>query len=135
MAGPKGSKYFDVFLNYQIKLSSKTQQGSLNDSLIRLLQEIATEGSLKMAAENRKLSYRKAWGDIKDAELFLGFELIETVRGGKDGGQSRLTKDGEELVMAFEELYDEFDTAIYRITRKFFHQLNQKDGQTPEKSH
>ena len=135
MAGPKGSKYFDVFLDYQIKLNSKSEKGKVDDTVIDLLIEIESLGSLKMAAEKVGLSYRKAWGDVKDAERFLGFELVEGIRGGKDGGLSRLTADGENLVLAFKELHKEFDEAIYRITRQFFHKLNQGDLETPVKSH
>ena len=132
MAGPKGSKYFDVFLDYQIELNSKSQKGKVADTVIMLLVEIESLGSLKMAAEKVGLSYRKAWGDIKDAESFLGFEIVEGIRGGKDGGLSRLTADGENLVLAFKELHREFDQAIYRITRQFFHKLNKGDEETPE---
>ena len=135
MAGPKGSKYFDVFLDYQIELNSKSQEGKVDNIVIDLLIGIESLGSLKMAAEKVGLSYRKAWGDIKNAESFLGFELVKGVRGGKDGGLSRLTSDGENLVLAFQELHKEFDQAIYRITRQFFHKLNKGDEETPEKNH
>jgi molybdate transport system regulatory protein len=127
MAGPKGSKYFDVFLNYGITLNSKSQEGCISEATIELLKEIETYGSLKRAAQKQGLSYRKAWGDIKNAEKFLGFAIVEAVRGGKDGGLSRLTPDGQELVQAFRELHTEFNQAIYRITKKFFHKLNQQE--------
>lgn len=35
-----------------------------------------------------------------------------------------LTADGAELVEAFSQLHKEFDEAIYRTTKKFFHDLN-----------
>jgi molybdate transport system regulatory protein len=79
---------------------------------------------LRSASDSLHLSYRKAWGDIRKAEKFIGFTLVEKIRGGKDGGLSRLTEDGVELVEAFGQLHQEFDEAIYRTTKKFFHDLN-----------
>ena len=111
-------------------LSAVSGEGILGDGKYRLLRTIEEKGSLKAAAENLGMSYRKAWGDIKEAEGFLGLSLIDSTRGGKDGGLSRLTEDGKELLAAFEELHYQFDQAIHRITRQFFNKLNKKD--TPE---
>lgn len=124
MAGPKGSKYYNVFLEYGVWLTNQDSEGRLDDKLVKLLAGIRNNGSLRSAAESLGLSYRKAWGDIRKAEKFIGFALVEKVRGGKDGGLSRLTADGAELVEAFNHLHKDFDEAIYRTTKKFFHDLN-----------
>ena len=124
MAGPKGSKYYNVFLEYGVWLTNLESGGRLDDKLVRLLSGIRENGSLRSAADSLGLSYRKAWGDIRKAERFIGFALVEKIRGGKDGGLSRLTEDGTELVEAFSHLHKEFDDAIYRTTKNFFHDLN-----------
>ncbi len=124
MAGPIGSKYYNIFLDYGVWLTNKETGGRLDDTLVNLLREIQNNGSLRSAADTLGLSYRKAWGDIRKAEKFIGFALVEKIRGGKDGGLSRLTPDGKELVEAFDHLHQEFDEAIYRTTKKFFHDLN-----------
>lgn len=124
MAGPKGSKYYNVFLEYGVWLTSRESEGRLDDKLVRLLSGIQKSGTLRSAADTLGLSYRKAWGDIRKAEKFIGFALVEKIRGGKDGGLSRLTADGMELVEAFHQLHKDFDEAIYRTTKKFFHDLN-----------
>ncbi|NPA44955.1 MAG: hypothetical protein GXO49_05425, partial [Chlorobi bacterium] len=54
----------------------------------------------------------------------LKFCITETKRGGKDGGKTVLTDDGKNMLLAFDELSDEFDKAIYKIAKKFFHSLN-----------
>lgn len=125
MAGHKGAKYYNVFLNYRIWLN-KGKEGVLGDGKIKLLELIGKHGSLSAAAKEMGISYRKAWGNIKEAEEHLGFELVETYRGGQHGGASELTDDGKDLVDAFEELKKDFDAAIYKVTRKFFHKLNQE---------
>ncbi len=128
MAGPRGSRYYDVFLDYEVSLKSRKNSEHLNESLILLLKSIEKHGSLISAAREMKISYRKAWGDLQKAEAFLGFPLVEKQRGGTAGGESRLTADGAELVQAFRELHHEIDGAIHKITRKFFHALNHQEN-------
>ena len=124
MASPVGSKYYDVFLEYEVWLTKRGGDGRLDDQLVRLLSGIRQNGTIRSAADEIGLSYRKAWGDIRKAEKFIGFALVEKIRGGKTGGVSKLTRNGEELVEAFTQLHAEFDESIHRTTRKFFHDLN-----------
>jgi len=127
MAGPKGSKYYDIFLDYEVWLTNRETGNRINDQLVRLLTLIKKKGSIRSAAQESGLSYRKAWGDLRAAEKFLGFSLVDTFRGGKEGGQTRLTEDGADLVRGFSQLHQDFDRAIYKITREFFHKLNRME--------
>ncbi len=124
MAGSKGSKYFDIFLNYNFWLTGKDGSEILGKDFLLLLENIGKEGSIQAAAKKNKISYRKAWGDIKKTEESLKFALIETKRGGKDGGKSFLTKDAENMLEAFKELEAEFDKVVHDTARTFFHKLN-----------
>ncbi len=126
MAGSKGSKYFDVFLNYKFWLSQKDETEILGEQIINLLKDIESEGSIQAAAKKNSISYRKAWGDIKNAEEILKFAITEKTRGGKDGGRTILTEDGKNMLNAFEELEKEFDKAFYNTAKKFFNNLNKK---------
>jgi molybdate transport system regulatory protein len=128
MAGPKGSKYYDVFLDYKVWLTHRERGDHLDDHLVSLLSEIKKGGSIRAAADQLGLSYRKAWGDIREAEGFLGFQLLEKVRGGKDGGLSRLTAEGDHLVEAFRQLHEGINQSIHDITKRFFHQLNNRES-------
>lgn len=127
MAGPKGSKYYDIFLDYQISLEHKKTGNILDEYRFLLLKKIKESGSLKSAADQLGVSYRKAWGNVEDIEKGLGFKLLERQRGGAQGGQTKLTTDGEKLIEAHEELRTEFNTAIKMITKKFFNTLNTDD--------
>ncbi|MFO7616099.1 MAG: LysR family transcriptional regulator [Bacteroidales bacterium] len=124
MAGPRGSKYYDTFLHYTVWLENRSAGRVVDEELIRLLKAIENSGSLTTAANSLGMSYRKAWGDLKKAAGLLGFPLVETARGGKEGGHTRLSEDGLELVQALDELKEDFNQAIYRVTRKFFHKIN-----------
>ncbi|MGQ1784758.1 MULTISPECIES: winged helix-turn-helix domain-containing protein [unclassified Saccharicrinis] len=124
MAGPKGSKYYDIFLDYSIQLNHR-KKGSIMTSLhFSLLNAIHNMGSIKEAAEHLNISYRKAWGIIQKMEEQLGFNLLNRQRGGNQGGKTSLTNDGLNLITAHKELREEFDKSIHDMTKKFFHELN-----------
>jgi molybdate transport system regulatory protein len=126
MAGSKGAKYFDVFLDYKFWLQTKEGNSILGQGVVELLKNIKTEGSIQKAAIKSQISYRKAWGNIKKAEEILQFSIVEKKRGGVDGGKSLLTPDGENLLTAFEELKKGFDQSIYDVAKRFFRDLNTK---------
>jgi molybdate transport system regulatory protein len=118
MSRLKPSK-FEIFLNYKLWLSSVTGEGIIEEDRYKLLQLIRDKGSLKAAAEEMKISYRKAWGDMKKAEELLGYELIIRHRGGKDGGQSMLTDKAIRLLEAYKELHTSMDDAVEQAYQEF----------------
>ncbi|MCK4478329.1 winged helix-turn-helix domain-containing protein [Candidatus Bathyarchaeota archaeon] len=69
-----------------------------------LLEKIREEGSLSAAAKTSGMSYRYAWGLIKDAEEHLGMPVVRTQRGGKHGGKTDLTRMGLSLVTNYKKL-------------------------------
>ena len=125
MAGSKGSKYYDIFLKYKVWLITRSDEEIIDDSHFDLLKLIQQYGSLKKAADKQKISYRNAWGSMKRAEEILNLKLIDKQRGGRMGGETRLTEEGEKLIECYNELRDEFDKAVYNVTRKFFRTLNE----------
>lgn len=125
MAGPKGSKYYDVFLKYRIWLEDIKEKDIVGNGRFDLLFAIRTEGSLVQAAHKMKISYRKAWGNIREIEQQLGFQLVQKERGGKNGGRTVLTTEGEELMKAYEEMLHEMDVAFHDIAKRFFKKINQ----------
>jgi molybdate transport system regulatory protein len=107
-------------------LENTDKESILGNGKFELLDFINQFGSLKAAADKMEISYRKAWGMLRDAEEKLGFSLVEKQRGGQHGGNSVLTEDGKILIDAYKELLVEFDKAIYQITKNFFNRVNQK---------
>lgn len=68
----------------------------------RLLESIDREGSLTKAVKNLKISYRYAWGYLKKIEKRLGGPIVETFKGGRDGGGGmRLTPLGKYLLRKY----------------------------------
>ena len=110
---------FEIFLNYKLWLSSVTGEGIIEEDRYKLLQLIKEKGSLKAAADEMKMSYRKAWGDLKKAEQLLGYELIIRQRGGKEGGQSQLTDKAAKLLEAYNVLHSKMDDAVEKAYEEF----------------
>lgn len=73
----------------------------------RLLECIRSGLSLKAAADHLGMSYRAAWGKIKQTEKLLGITLIEKKGGNRSG--YKLTPAGEILTTRFEQWYAEVE--------------------------
>ncbi|MDX9929315.1 MAG: LysR family transcriptional regulator [Bacteroidales bacterium] len=125
MAGPKGSKYYDIFLNYKVWLETRSEEIVISAEGLDLLKQVAEVKSIVTAAKNMKISYRKAWGLLREVEDLIGFRLIEKHRGGASGGKTLLTKEGNALVEAYGDLNAEIDIALKDIARRFFRRINE----------
>lgn len=72
--------------------------GPLEDQRIRLLERIASTGSISQAAKALGMSYRAAWNAVDALRNLAGEALLVTQSGGSAGGGTRLTAAGERLV-------------------------------------
>lgn len=124
MAGPIGSKYYDIFLKHKVQLITSDEDIVINEEGFRLLIEIEKEHSIVAAAKNMKISYRKAWGLLRHIEYVLGFSLVEKKRGGKAGGRTSFTPEGKILLDAFTTMKTDLDTSGKEIIRSFFRKIN-----------
>jgi molybdate transport system regulatory protein len=73
----------------------------LSDWRVRLLEAIDETGSLKRAAERLDVPYKTAWYKLKEVETRTGLRVVETASGGAEGGGSRLTAAGRDLVRRY----------------------------------
>ena len=91
---------------------------------IKLLLELEREGSLTRAARKLGMSYRHAWGALRELESKLGFKLVRSRRGGKGGGGVKLTPKAKELVQEYQLMAE----ALERISkeRTFWEDLSTK---------
>ncbi len=102
-------KYNKFRVNYKIWLDNIDGTGILGEGKVELLKQIDKTKSLSAAANILKISYRKAWGDIKNAEQMLGINLIIRKRGGEFGGASELTEDCVKIIEAWDNLHKKID--------------------------
>ena len=123
MAGHKGSKYYNIFLEQQVRLVSGSDV-IISKEGFNLLLEIRKERSIVSAARKLDISYRKAWGLLRIIENSLGFQLVGRHRGGKDGGSTSFTPEGDELLDAYTNLISDLETAGKETIRDFFRRIN-----------
>lgn len=75
-----------------------------------LLKAIQASGSLSAAVKTLGMSYRYAWGIIKQIEKNIGEPVLSTYKGGKaGGGGSNLTPMGHNLLATFSKFKEAFD--------------------------
>lgn len=85
--------------------------GRLDGRFFDLLAALALTGSLQKAARAAGYSYKGAWLVLDAATALARDPLVETATGGRGGGGTRLTAEGEALLAAWRELqtrHDEF---------------------------
>ena len=98
------------------KLEVATEFGSfLGDKRIRLLEAIATHGSILQAAKAVPLSYKAAWDAIDAMNNLAGKTLVATTVGGKGGGGTQLTAQGRELLAAYRAVAEEQERFLAKI--------------------
>ena len=85
---------------------------------IDLLLKNKELGSLRKAAEELGISYRKAYYNIDSVNKIAEKPIVEMKRGGKDGGTTKLTPYGETLIQKYCELQKEIEEFIASKTFK-----------------
>lgn len=90
-----------VFLRFWIK---KENRNFLGKGKIELLEHIKTTGSISKAAKNMKMSYKAAWDDVDSMNHLSENILVQSVSGGKGGGGTVITSEGERVIGIFKRL-------------------------------
>jgi molybdate transport system regulatory protein len=124
MAGTKGSKYYDIFLKHRVWLENINGRDIVGDGKFELLLCINELGSLTAAAEKLEVSYRNAWGKLREIEQNLGFPIVDKHRGGKEGGKTELNAEGKRLIDAYKEYLTEIDSLMHDAARNFWAKVN-----------
>jgi molybdate transport system regulatory protein len=84
-------------------------------ALLRLIDEL---GSIKQAVDRFEMSYRNAWGYLRDLERAAGFRLLERQPGGSRASGTRLTPKGREFL----DRYEQFERSLEKSVARCFHQ-------------
>ncbi|MBI4011010.1 MAG: LysR family transcriptional regulator [Candidatus Rokubacteria bacterium] len=86
------------------------------DGRADLLNRIQKLGSIKKAVAGMGMSYRNAWGYLRELERAAGFKFLERHPGGGARGGTRLTKEGQ----AFLTRYRQFRRGLDAVARRHF---------------
>jgi molybdate transport system regulatory protein len=108
---------------FKLWLNSKDYEGVFGDGKWRLLQAIEQTGSLSAASELLKISYRKAWGDLKKAQDALNVSLVEKQRGGNMGGRTVLTVEGKKWIKAYSKFHADVEKTVEKAYEKNIREL------------
>ena len=108
---------------FKLWLSTRDIEGVFGDGKWRLLKAIENTGSLTQASESLRISYRKAWGDLKKAQEALNKPLVEKHRGGIQRGQSVLTEQGKKWLKAYTGFHGDIEKAIEKAYQKHIKEL------------
>lgn len=108
-------------MNYRLKVwLEKDGELVFGGGLVGLLNLIQVHGSIKRAAEEMKMSYRQAWGNIKKTETRLGVQLLVKQVGGESGGGARLTEEAEVLMAKYLGFAKEAEASVSELFDKYF---------------
>ena len=108
---------------FKLWLSTRDIEGVFGDGKWRLLKAIESTGSLTSASDSLRISYRKAWGDLKKAQDTLNIALVEKQRGGIRGGKTALTEHGKKWVKAYTRFRDDTEKAVEKAYEKHIKEL------------
>jgi molybdate transport system regulatory protein len=86
-------------LKVWVMFDDRVKFGQGRAALLRLIDEL---GSINQAVERFEMSYRNAWGYLRDLERAAGFHLLERKRGGGRAAGTRLTPQGREFLDRYE---------------------------------
>ena len=87
----------------KVKLTVHREKSFFGPGIVTLLELIDETGSVKLACRQMELSYTKAWTILKSCEEHLGFKLLHSTVGGKNGGGAALTENAEMMLTAYDE--------------------------------
>ena len=113
--------------NLELKLSLWIEQDGklyLGRGLIMILIRIKKLGSLRKAALDLKMSYRAAWGKLKQAEERINKSLVQKLPNKQ---QYEISKFGEELIENFINFHSEVENFALKKGSEIFGEKIGKD--------
>lgn len=108
-----------------------TDQKCFGPGVAQLLRRVDELHSLRAAAMSMSMAYSKAWTVIRNAEAGLGFKLLSSSTGGKNGGGAELTDEAQRMITAYEEYCQklhEYGDRLFEETFDFYNGLVKKDN-------
>lgn len=91
--------------------------------IAQLLHRVEEMHSLRAAAISMDMAYSKAWKIMRAAQQTLGFSLLESTTGGKNGGGAVLTQQAKNLLTAYDSYCREMKEFGEKLFQERFDQL------------
>lgn len=90
----------------------KNGQFFLGKGRVELLKAVRETGSISAAAKSMSMSYKKAWESVDAMNALADHPLVERKTGGKGGGGTVVTEEGEKAIQLYEELIENSITFV-----------------------
>ena len=104
-------------LKVWVVFDDKVKFGQGRAAFLRLVDEL---GSIKQAVERFEMSYRNAWGYLRELERAAGFRLLERQPGGGRTAGARLTAEGRKFLDRYERLVRSLEGSMARSFERVF---------------
>lgn len=105
-----------AILHPVLHLKLEQESAFFSDRLKLLLYLLADTSNMRTSCAWSGTAHSKAWDMINRLERHLGYTVVERQRGGRSGGSTRLTKQGQDFLTA----YHEFEAAVHQFTQDEF---------------
>ena len=107
-------------LTYRARIQIYKGDKCFGPGIAELLSLVEEMGSLRSAAGEMDLAYSKAWRIIKNSENALGFKLLHSQTGGKNGGGAMLTPEAVDMLRRYREFIEEGERALDKLFARHF---------------
>ena len=104
-------------LKVWVLFGDRVKVGPGRAALLRLIDEL---GSMKQAVARFEMSYRYAWGYLRELEQAAGFRLVERQAGGSRTAGTRLTPQGREFLDRYERFAHTLERSMARCFDRAF---------------
>lgn len=96
----------------------KAEKSFLGSDRIELLEKIQALGSITRAAKAVGISYKTAWEIVDAMNNLADKPLVVRVTGGKGGGGTHLTPEGQKLISSFKIVQEEHKVFLENVAHK-----------------
>jgi molybdate transport system regulatory protein len=104
-------------LKVWVVFGDRVKFGDGRADLLDLVDEL---GSLKKAVDRIGMSYRNAWGYLRELEDAAGFKLLERTSGGGPRGGTQLTARGRRFLARYRRFQRGLDDAVQQYFERSF---------------
>ena len=80
---------------------NKGEEIAVGPGKVALLEAIIAAGSITAAAKDLGMSYRRAWLLVDDMNRCFKKPVVDSAKGGKEGGGTVVTPTGQEVVALY----------------------------------
>ncbi|MCF0105416.1 MAG: ModE family transcriptional regulator [Holdemanella sp.] len=105
---------------YDMKIRVFNEDPYFGKGVVYLLEGVEKYGSVLQSTQAMKMAPSKAYKILNRAEKDLGFKLVDSQTGGKNGGGSSLTAEAKELIRRYHQFVDEVNAYANKAFERCF---------------